>query len=169
MKTSSPRRELSVRFRALCFAVFVCAWFVPTVFAQDNWLGGAGNWSVSTNWSAGVPTPTSDVFIDHGHAGASVVTEDISLGVGGAVCHNLTIDSDDSLVMPEGSEVTVNGPTVSNAGSISLESAGFGVRFNIADNVKLSGGGTITMSNSATNEIYGTVVGLTLTNSVHTI
>jgi hypothetical protein len=102
-----------------------------------------------------VPVPTSNVFIDHGHAGASIVTEDVNLGVGGAVCNNLTIDADDGLSMPEGAQLTVFGTSIANAGSITLNSAGFGVRFNIGGKAILSGVGTLTMSNSATNIIMG--------------
>src|SRR6202162_6398166 len=74
-------------------AVLLAACLTPILaFAQnDNWLGGAGNWSNASKWSAGVPTASSSVFIDNGKAGASPVALDVN---GSAA--NLTIDSDDS-------------------------------------------------------------------------
>ena len=45
----------------------------------DNWLGGTGNWSVSSNWDNGVPTASSDVVINSG--GTDLVTLDVSVTV----------------------------------------------------------------------------------------
>src|SRR5215471_3818455 len=103
---------LSKRFswrRALVPCVFLTMLVPVSAFGQtNNWLGGPGTWSDSTKWSAGVPVSTSNVFIDHGLAGASSVT----LNYNGAQCANLTIDSDDSLTMVDGTIFTLFGPTV---------------------------------------------------------
>jgi hypothetical protein len=45
--------------------VFVVA-AAGIALAQDNWLGGTGNWSNGANWSSGLPGPGSDVLIDSG-------------------------------------------------------------------------------------------------------
>jgi hypothetical protein len=161
--------KIRISLTQICVVLLAACFFPALAVAQTNdvWAGGTGNWSNSAMWNNGVPTSTSNVFIDNGNPAASVVTEDISLGVGGAQCDNLTIDSDDSLILPEGSQLTVFGSTVSNSGSISLNSAGFGVRFNVNGATTLSGGGTLTMSNSATNTIMGaaqTSPGASLTN-----
>jgi hypothetical protein len=128
---------------------------------QDNWLGGAGNWSVGAKWSAGVPTSSSNVFIDNGHTGASPVTLDI----GGAAANNITIDSDDSLSFNNNTTLTVSGTTISNAGSISVNSAGNFTELIIgSSNVTLSGPGTLTLGNNANNYIFGSVAANKLTN-----
>ena len=44
--------------------------------AQDNWLGGTGNWSNCADWSLGCPVPANDVLIYSG--GNDVVTLDLS-------------------------------------------------------------------------------------------
>src|SRR6266851_9729766 len=77
--------------------VLLAACLSPSLaFAQtDNWKGGTGKWSDSTKWSAGVPSSSSNVLIDNGNGVASSVTIDFN----GAQSGNLTIDSDDSLIM----------------------------------------------------------------------
>ncbi|SPE44372.1 exported hypothetical protein [Candidatus Sulfotelmatobacter sp. SbA7] len=134
-------------------AVLLAACLSPILaFAQnDNWLGGTGLWSDATKWSAGVPTSSNSVFIDNGKAGASPVT----INFNGAQCANLTIDSDDSLTLVDGTIFTLYGPTISNAGNIFLNSAGFGLDFNFGGAVTLTGAGTLTMSNFSTNAIMG--------------
>jgi hypothetical protein len=82
---------------------------------NDAWLGGTGNWSDGSKWSAGVPTASSNVFIDNGSGTASAVTVDVA-----ASCNNLTIDSDDSLTIPSGITLTVNGTTIGNEGHINI-------------------------------------------------
>jgi hypothetical protein len=134
-------------------AVLLAACLSPILaFAQnDNWLGGTGLWSDPTKWSVGVPNSSNSVFIDNGKAGASPVT----INFNGAQCGNLTVDSDDSLTLVDGTIFTLYGPTISNAGSISLNSAGFGTYFNFGGAVTLSGAGALTMSNNKANYLMG--------------
>jgi hypothetical protein len=139
---------------------------VADPLVTDNWLGGTGTWNVTGNWSGGVPnngTPvgtTYDVFIDHGRAGASVVTLNINVGI-----NNLTIDSDDSLAIGNGFSLTINGSSIANAGKLSLNSTGNITSLAIgAPSVTLSGGGTVTLSNNANNFIFGATTADTLTN-----
>jgi len=98
-------------------AVLLAACLTPILaFAQtDIWSGGAGNWSTAGMWSTGIPTATSNVFIDHGNAKVSPVT------VGdGEQCADLTIDSDDSVTLVSNGILNVFGPTISNAGTLSI-------------------------------------------------
>jgi len=134
-------------------AVLLVACLTPILACAqtDNWLGGSGLWSDPTKWSAGVPTKSNSVFIDHGKAGASPVT----INFNGAQSGNLTIDSDDSLTMVDGTIFTLYGPTISNSGSILLNSAGFGTYFNFGGAVTLSGTGTLTMGNNNGNYLMG--------------
>ena len=132
----------------------------------DNWLGGTGNWSAAGNWSGGVPnngTPvntTYNVFIDNGNAKASAVTLNLNAGI-----NNLTIDSDDSLSISNGSALTINGSSIKNAGKLSLNSTGNFTELVVAGAiVTLSGGGTVTLSNNAQNYIFGVTTADTLTN-----
>jgi hypothetical protein len=89
---------------------------------STTWNGGSGNWSDSTKWSNGVPNSTTNTFIDGGKAIASSV----NLNIAGAQVGNLTIDSGDSLALPNGTSLTVYGATIGNAGTISINSTGFG-------------------------------------------
>jgi hypothetical protein len=145
--------ENRTRATRLPIGIFLAACLFPALASgqTDNWLGGTGSWGDGTKWSAGVPTSTSNVFIDHGLTGASSVT----LNYNGAQCGSLTVDSDDSLSMVDGTIFTLYGPTISNSGSISLNSAGFGTYFNFGGAVTLSGGGTLTMSNNSANYLMG--------------
>jgi len=128
------------------------------VAQTDTWLGGAGNWSNSAKWSAGVPTSTSNVLIDNGNPLASPVTMDVQ-----GQANNLTIDSDDSLSFNNGSNLSVNGSSISNSGSISLNSAGSLTYLFIANGATLSGAGTVILSNNSQNAVDGNS-GATLTN-----
>ncbi len=126
--------------------------------AQDVWLGGAGNWSDGTKWSAGVPGSTSNASIDNGNTKASPVTMDIQ-----GQANNLTIDGDDSLSFNNGTNLTINGSSISNAGTISLNSLGNFTYLFIANGATLTGSGTVTMSNNPQNQVDGNG-GATLTN-----
>lgn len=149
-------------------AILLAACLTPILaFAQnDDWLGGAGLWSDGTKWSLGAaPTSSNNVFIDNGKSGASPVT----INFNGAQCANLTIDSDDSLTLVDGTIFTLYGPTISNFGNIFLSSAGFGLDFNVGGAVTLTGAGTLSMSNSSGNAIMGYAQpgpGASLTNQI---
>jgi hypothetical protein len=130
------------------------------------WVGGtSGAWSTSGNWSNGVPTGGTNVLIDSGNAnaqGASAVTLDI----GGAQAANVTVDADDRLSFNNGTSLTVNGTTISNAGGISLNSGGNLTDLILAGNntVTLSGGGTVTLGNNPNNRLYSSGGGGRLIN-----
>jgi hypothetical protein len=138
-------------------AIALLAFLFPSwALAQtDAWLGGTGNWSNGGMWSAGVPTGTSNVFIDMGKSGASPVTLDVN---GSAA--NLTIDSDDSLSMNNGVSLSVGasgGGTITNSGHLNMNSTGTNTPLLVinagAPGVMLTGGGTINMSNNLNNVI----------------
>jgi hypothetical protein len=151
-------------------AVLLAAFLTPILaFAQsDIWLGGTGNWSNASKWSAGVPTASSNVFIDNGKAGASPVALDVN---GSAA--NLTIDSDDSLSFNNGFSLSFgssSGGTINNAGHLNINSAGAatGLQVNLAiGGAMLTGGGMLTLSNNPNNVIG--VLGGGLTNVNNTI
>src|SRR5215469_15934542 len=130
-----------------------------TASSQDFWKGGAGNWNDPTKWSAGVPTSSTNVAIDNGNPAASAVT--VSDGEQSA---NLTIESDDSLSIVSG-VFNVFGPTISNAGTISISTTS-NASLDLKGAVTLTGAGTLNMSNNANNYIFGFYQnnGATLTN-----
>jgi fibronectin-binding autotransporter adhesin len=143
-------------------AVFLTAFLLP-VFAvaqTDNWLGGAGNWNNGSMWSAGVPTSTASVFVDHGNAKVSAVTVS-----DGEQSGNLTIDSDDSVTLV-GGLLNVFGPTISNAGTLAIANTTSQASLDINGAVTLTGAGVLSMSNNANNNIFGVYqnTGATLTN-----
>ena len=116
--------------------------------STDNWIGGKGNWSVSTNWSAGLPVSTSDVTITNL---GSAVTEDIS-----ATVNTLTVGSGDSLVTNNNVDLTIDGATITNSGAIVLNSIGNTTELVIAGTTTtLSGGGTLALSIGSANFILG--------------
>lgn len=172
------KREIRTRSTALRLAVcLVACWLPALVSAQtDIWKGGTGNWTDATKWNNGVPTPTSNVFIDNGNPAASAVTVDTNP----AQCNNLTIDGDDSLTVGNGQALYVGGsvvnnagtlgvtafsgylffsgssPTISNAGTISLNAVSGGtVGLNVSGTATLKGAGNLTMTNAAGNYIMG--------------
>lgn len=165
MRRQPTRDEIRQTVRA-CYLAFLflcgCSLWPAAVSAQTNaWKGGAGNWSDSTKWTAGVPSSTSNVLIDNGNAVASAITMS-----SGAQSANLTIDSDDSLTMVDGALFYLYGPTVSNAGTFAITSISSGAVLNPYGAVTLTGAGALTMSNNANNTIwgYGQIGGTSLIN-----
>lgn len=162
MATTSSHPEISAGSRALYFTLFLflCG-TVPAAFAQDNWKGGAGNWNDSTKWTAGVPTSSSNVFVDHANPSASSVTVSDNEQSG-----NLTIDSDDSVTVLTNAIFTVSGPTIANAGTLAINATTGGANFDFAGTVTLTGTGGLTLSNNAGNILfgYGQGTGATLIN-----
>ena len=131
---------------------------------SDTWLGGLGNWSNPANWSMGVPANdgTTDVFIDNGNSKVSPVTLDVH-----AAIHNITIDMDDSLSITNGNSLAVDGPSLTNNGTIALNSTGSGASLNFgATSATLSGIGTVSMSNNATNSIGGNTLTVTMQETI---
>jgi hypothetical protein len=151
------------------FLLFLVGMVPAAAFGQmDVWLGGAGTWSDATKWSAGVPTATSNVFIDNGKAVASVVTVN-----GGFDCNNLTISAGDSLTITGGNTLTINGTSIANAGKIIIDDSTGVAALGIAagHNVTLTGGGMVTL-NDTTGAVAALIrggAGSTLTNVNNTI
>jgi hypothetical protein len=137
----------------------------------DVWLGGTGNWSDGSKWSAGVPTATSNVFIDNGKGPASVTV------FGGYQCNSLTIDADAILTIsgqPGFSHLDVYGTSIANAGKIVLDDTNGDawLGFAAGQNLALTGGGTVTLNDTtgaAASFISGGGSGATLTNVNNTI
>ena len=89
------------------------------------------------------------------------------IGSGGrSRTNNLTIASGNSLSTSDGQSLTINGNSISNSGTFTLNSAGTSTQLLLAgSSVTLSGGGTLVLSDSLGNSISGAVTGTeSLTN-----
>ncbi len=133
----------------------------------ETWsLGASGLWNVAGNWSPnGVPNNgggnTYNVDIVDG---SSTVTLNLA-----ATIDDLTMGTGNTLVIPTGQQLTVLGPTISNAGAIQVNGGGGNNAYLVLDgNSTLSGAGTLSMSiasGSGTSYIEQGTGGVTLTNS----
>jgi fibronectin-binding autotransporter adhesin len=138
----------------------------PPSTINDDWVGPTtGFWNNGSNWSGGVPNNGGgniyDVFIDNGLPQATTVTLDPGFA---ATINNLTIDSDDALVLGDNSTLTING-NISNAGNITISSIGDNTSLVIGGStVTLSGGGTVTLGSNGPNFILAGTSGNTLVN-----
>src|SRR6202007_2560574 len=95
-----------------------------------------------------------------GAGSAASVTEDVS-----ATINNMTLNSGYSWTLNNGLALTIDGNSISNAGSMIMNSVGNFTELELnAANVTLSGGGTLTLSNNAQNYIFGAAGTDTLTN-----
>jgi hypothetical protein len=134
----------------------------PAMHAQtDTFTNGAatGLWNNASNWSAGLPTNTSNVFIT-GSGGAASVAQNVA-----ATINNMTLNSANSWTLDNGEALTIDGSSISNAGKMVMSSTGSVTELIIGSpSVTLSGGGTLTMSNNANNYIFGSATADTLTN-----
>ncbi len=96
--------------------------------AQDNWLGGTGNWSNCPDWNLGCPGPANDVLIYSGG------NDNVTLDVGSATINSLTLGG------------------LSNGFSSQLTDAGIAQALYVSNTLNigqngeliLSGGGTLT-------------------------
>ena len=68
----------------------------PAAPTNDTFKGGTGLWSTAANWSAGLPTASSNVLIT-GAGSADSVKQDIS-----ATINNMTLDKGDSWTLNNG-------------------------------------------------------------------
>jgi hypothetical protein len=148
----APAAPRTMRRSTLILTAILAASLLPALApaqTTDTWLGGTGNWSNAADWSSGVPTSTSNVFIGNGPSAVTIDTEIAS-------CDNLTIYSGNSLTMPSGVFLDVYGSTINNAGTLALNATTAAPLYlNIEGNVTLKGAGSVTMSNSANNYIFG--------------
>src|SRR5215469_15316182 len=166
MFTTTPRFPKSLFMNAL-FVLLTAGILLSSAFGQtDNWKGGPGNWSNPSLWTAGVPSSSSNVFIDAGNGLASPVTLDISDTI-----NNLTIDSDDKLSFNLNTQLTVNGGNISNAGQITINGgSATNSELTLGTNTALSGGGTVTLSSTTSGGgvayIQGNSTTLTNTNNL---
>ena len=159
-----PARPLTLSFSKSIYVV--CA--VLAVFAMrnvaaaqttDNWTGSTGVWSDVTQWNNGVPVAGENIAIGTTTANS---TDDFALSIGTLTLSN----AGDSLVIPDGVSLAVTN-TISNAGSVQMNSAGTNTFLLLNGNVSLSGKGTLTLGNAGPNTIEGASLtgGEVLTNA----
>ena len=106
---------------------------IATPSSPDNWLGGTGNWSNGSDWSAGLPGGSSDVTIGTGNDNVTLDTSASinSLTLGGSGGSSTLIDPGTG-----GFTVTIAGAlTVNFTGTLTLEGTGD----RICDLVKILG------------------------------
>ncbi|OJJ18468.1 hypothetical protein BKI52_22905 [marine bacterium AO1-C] len=113
--------------------------------AQTNWTGGAGDndWNNAGNWSAGIPTATSNVTI--------LNVASLPILVSAETINDLTINASASLTVNAGGSLTLSG-NFTNNGTFTASSTG-AVVFNGTTNASISGTGTTTfqtLTNSKT-------------------
>ena len=135
--------------------------------AQDNWLGGTGNWSDGANWSAGLPGPTSDVVIYSG--GVDAVMLDVSstinsLTLGGITNFSfltddgeggLTLAISNGLTLGQTGNLDLYGSTTASAGTLNnggIVFVGGGVALNLTNQP----GGITDVVAGSSYYIYGT-------------
>ena len=128
--------------------------------AQTVWTGAAGDGAFTNplNWTAGVPSSSVDATIA---TGTSVHPTTVSLNGGGSV-DNLTLAAFNNLNLLDAASLTLTlGSTATNGGSIALMGTGDSTSLylgNGAGTTTLTGGGTLTLSNTLHNGntfIYG--------------
>ena len=117
-----------------------------------TWTAGAGtqDWFTAGNWSAGVPTASTDALIPAGVRFYPII------GSGAAATRALTITSPGSLTQSAGT-LTVNG-NLSSSGTISKSAGTIAVTGSLSSSGTLSqSGGDLTIGGSLTNNSGGTI------------
>jgi hypothetical protein len=86
--TFAPEKKssMNIALRVL-FLTFLFSGVAYTLTAQTTWTGSVStDWNTAGNWTAGVPTATSDVIIPD-------VTNDPVLAAAGAVARSVTVQA----------------------------------------------------------------------------
>ena len=117
------------------------------LLAADMWTGGSGTWTTAGDWSAGVPTSSSQVTISPSSSATITISSAVSIA-------SLTVGSKATLSISSGSLATTS--TVTNSGTISAAagtttSIGTSYTGNQGATLSLPGGGST--SNPASNEV----------------
>ena len=115
----------------------------------DTWTGGGSNsnWSNASNWNNGAITTGENLVIN---LTTAATVDDQSFTIGTLTLSN----AGDSVTVNPGLALTVGG-NIANNGTINLGTGTSGTELVLAGNVTLSGTGTVTLSNSASNVIFG--------------
>ena len=170
--TMKSGQTVVVRMLAAGFAALLLCLCSTMAFGQctlsgpvSSWNDGTGNWSNGSDWTGGVPnSPTQSVCITNGTMGAPSV---VNLNIDASI-NDLQLGTFDTLNFDPGTVLEVFGTQIINAGQINVNSGGGqNAVLELANNVTLSGNGTLTLANSGmggTAIIYQASGGLTLTN-----
>src|ERR1700685_3673437 len=133
----------------------------PEAITNDTFTNGAGTglWNNASNWSAGLPSSSTNALITATGSAASV-TENVS-----ATINNLTLNSPNSWTLLNANALTIDGSSISNAGKMTMSSTGSTTELIIGSSaVTLSGGGSLTLSNNTANYIFGSATADRLIN-----
>ena len=147
-------RNLNNALRRSVIAAALAGLLGPSVAgaADATWAGGIGNWSEAGKWSpAGAPNSAGvHVIVDGNPAVSSVLTLNMQAAIGG-----LTLDAGDRVVIGDGRILTVHGALAVD-GSFEMASTFFNTDLALGANSAFTGAGSVRLSNSGANRIYGT-------------
>ena len=168
----APRKSAAIEFWSAASPYLPGVAVLPS--SPDNWLGGTGDWSTGSKWSAGVPGFGSDVLINTGNDAVtlSVAAMINSLTLGGSagssslnyasptenglnIAGALTINQSGSLTL--GNNHITAGGNSANYGNIYMLSGPSGPS-QITINADFTNAGTIQMSNASALATNGTLV-----------
>ncbi len=156
--SKSPRARQGAHLLKPVVAALLSACLAPPAQALDFvWQGGTGNWT-DANWGviAVPPYPSQsshDVIIGKGNAAEDSV---VHLFGHMANINNLTINAGDALQMANLGLLLAYG-SVTNNGSLGLDSTGDTAALSFVGNATLGGDGQTVMGDSAKNEISGVI------------
>ena len=125
--------------------------------ATSTWIDGNGTWTVNGNWS-------TDSFPDSSSASASIVdgTSTVTLSASVSV-DNLQLSGGNVLDISSGSALAVSSQII-NAGVIQIAAGPNNAALETSGAVSLTGGGTVTLSNSGTS-VPGAVIAQAVASS----
>jgi hypothetical protein len=127
-----------------------------------------GDWSTASNWTPNqVPAAGDDAEI----IASGIYT--VTITTGGVAVNNLTTAAGATLAIGSGDTLNVFGSQIVNAGAIQIAAGSNNSELAIDQAVSLTGGGTVTLSNSGSSSpgalIAQAVSGSPLTNVDNTI
>jgi hypothetical protein len=136
-----------------------------------HWMANDGNWETGTDWNPTAPNgvgpgASDNAILDAG--GTYTVTISHADRVSSLTLSTAT--GTPTLAISSGASLIVDGTTISNAGTIQLNSSVAVTQLVInSAGITLTGGGAVTLTDNIDNFIYGAAASDTLTNVDNTI
>jgi len=128
----------------------------PGADIVSTWLGGSGDWTAAARWD------TADYPHNNGSTYWAVIDSNIYSHVtldDDVTIDGVTVGFGEKLIFHNGCDLTladgISARTITNRGTLSMESTGSTTYLNLYDEVTLTGSGDVTLSDSDRNRIVG--------------
>jgi len=137
LKSAKSRLIMIInQLRNIIYCILIISGVSSTLMAQTNWTGGGGDndWNNASNWSAGIPTATSNITV--------LNVANLPILTSAETINDLTINTGASVTVNAGGSLSLGG-NFTNNGTFTANGTG-AVVFEGTTNTSISGTGNTT-------------------------